>query len=228
LFVPTLALPLSFQRSDGAPQESIRAPVMDLVLEPGDVLYVPRGWWHNVIPFEEGSCHVSVGAYAATVHDYLLWVCSQMLSREPHARRAFPPSPEDAPLLGDILLRLRQHVMDPGTQRRFETELLMRERQHGEVNLALHLTNARLPGRARLRLTTSRAAPLENRTVVLNGAVHELDPIAWAIVTALRDSISLTFDALTQRVAAVSRDDLGAVVLDLARHELLTIELPTA
>ena len=62
VFAPTMPLPLSHQTSDQRSNDCPPNPVMDVTLEAGDLLYLPRGWWHQVIPFDEGSFHVSVGA----------------------------------------------------------------------------------------------------------------------------------------------------------------------
>jgi|GEM_PF-2910095 len=40
------------------------------ILEPGSLLYVPRGHWHNVIGEGEGSFHLTIGLHIPTVADY--------------------------------------------------------------------------------------------------------------------------------------------------------------
>jgi len=43
-------------------------PMLDLVLEPGDVLYVPRGYGHVAETTERASAHLTVGLLAITWH----------------------------------------------------------------------------------------------------------------------------------------------------------------
>lgn len=225
LFAPTFPLPLSQHASERAAQRAPAAATLDVVLEPGDMLYVPRGWWHSVIPFQEGSCHVSVGAYAATVYDYLQWVCSQFLAQQPLARRSFPAALEEHAALRDVLHRLVDVALDAGVIRRFSTELERAERHHGALNLALHLgPRMQLTGDVRLQLTMSCTPALDGGTLILNGAAHRLEPVGFAIVAALRDGAFLSFDALCERIGAISRDVVSATVLNLARHEVIRID----
>jgi len=50
VYEPTHPLPVANQISNERKDELIDAPVMDLELEQGSCLYVPRGWWHKVEP----------------------------------------------------------------------------------------------------------------------------------------------------------------------------------
>ena len=47
-------------------------------LEQGSVLYVPRGWWHNVEGIGEPSMHLTVGADPLTGIEYLAWFTDQL------------------------------------------------------------------------------------------------------------------------------------------------------
>ncbi|MGY6653747.1 cupin domain-containing protein [Amycolatopsis sp. TRM77291] len=42
------------------------APVIDEVLEPGDVLYLPRGWLHSATALGDVSAHLTVGVHVIT------------------------------------------------------------------------------------------------------------------------------------------------------------------
>ena len=87
LWAPTFPLPLSHQpsRDHLAPRDT--DPMMDVTLKAGDLLYIPRGWWHDVQPLDVGSLHCSVGTYGPTVYDYLQWCLRQALSEHLDARQ---------------------------------------------------------------------------------------------------------------------------------------------
>ena len=56
-----------------------------VVLEPGDLLYIPRGWLHEVKnPFSSISVHVSLLAYVNTVRSFVEKILSQVLNEECH------------------------------------------------------------------------------------------------------------------------------------------------
>ena len=60
VYDPVLELPLRDQRYDpklGAPGET----VLDVVLGPGDTLYLPRGWLHQALTSVDDSLHLTVG-----------------------------------------------------------------------------------------------------------------------------------------------------------------------
>ncbi len=50
VFAPTFKDPLQEHRSIDHRTECSGEPILDTVLEAGDVLYVPRGWWHIATP----------------------------------------------------------------------------------------------------------------------------------------------------------------------------------
>ena len=60
VYEPVLELPLKNQRyrsALGAPGE----PVLDVVLEAGDTMYLPRGWLHQALTSNSDSLHITVG-----------------------------------------------------------------------------------------------------------------------------------------------------------------------
>ncbi|HET7085956.1 MAG TPA: cupin domain-containing protein [Rhizomicrobium sp.] len=54
------------------------APAWDGILNDGDVLYIPRGWWHEAFPLNEPSLHLTVSLTPPTTLDYLGWVMSRL------------------------------------------------------------------------------------------------------------------------------------------------------
>lgn len=71
-----------------APEPS-DAPAWDDVLEPGDVLYLPRGWWHVAYPLNEPSLHLTVTIVPANGIDLLGWLTKQ-LNKYPEVRMNVP------------------------------------------------------------------------------------------------------------------------------------------
>ncbi|MFC9228299.1 cupin domain-containing protein [Streptomyces decoyicus] len=64
-----------------SPERPEGAPVADIVLAPGDVLYLPRGWWHAVTA-DQGteSLHLTFGMVPHTGADLMLWLVDQLRS----------------------------------------------------------------------------------------------------------------------------------------------------
>nr|MDP9167800.1 cupin domain-containing protein [Actinomycetota bacterium] len=57
------------------------APVIDTVLEPGDVLYLPRGWIHSACARGELSIHLTIGIAPLTGVDVVRAVLDQLADR---------------------------------------------------------------------------------------------------------------------------------------------------
>jgi lysine-specific demethylase/histidyl-hydroxylase NO66 len=71
-FAPVLELPLPSQSRAGddlvGPDD---VPLLDVVLEPGDALYLPRGYVHAASTTDDPSVHLTVGVLATTWYDVL-------------------------------------------------------------------------------------------------------------------------------------------------------------
>jgi ribosomal protein L16 Arg81 hydroxylase len=75
IYEPSLQSPLYTQQSKYYEKEypCPDNPYMDIVLEEGDLLYLPRGWWHNPLPLGEPTFHLAFGVFPAYIIDYVNW-----------------------------------------------------------------------------------------------------------------------------------------------------------
>lgn len=51
-------------------------------LEDGDLLYIPRGWWHVAFPLDEPTLHLTVGVHKRTGLDLLRWLSDDLRASE--------------------------------------------------------------------------------------------------------------------------------------------------
>jgi ribosomal protein L16 Arg81 hydroxylase len=75
----TLAYPLAGDPKEPKPTEP---PLWDHILEAGDLLYIPRGFWHVAYPLNEPTLHLTVGVHNRAGLDLLRWLVNRMRSRE--------------------------------------------------------------------------------------------------------------------------------------------------
>ncbi|MFE9437028.1 cupin domain-containing protein [Streptomyces sp. NPDC006640] len=97
LFGPTRRVPLHRDVADPEPPPDV--PVAELVMEPGDVLYLPRGWWHAVTA-DQGrpSLHLTCGVTPPHTGIRLLaWLADELLASDTFRR--------DLPLHADLTAR---------------------------------------------------------------------------------------------------------------------------
>jgi ribosomal protein L16 Arg81 hydroxylase len=224
IYAPTFRFPLAMHGSDGSRQQCPANPVLDCVLAPGDLLYVPRGWWHHAIPFDEASLHLSIGTYGPTIHDFVLWACARHLPAFERARRALTDD-ADRSELEAVLRNLSELVLDAARRAEFAQELASRARAVPEFDTELFLAAGAdgLKGGATIGLT-SRAATADGSEIVMNGARLRLAPISQAIVAALTGSGALPIGSLYERLPRESPETIRAALLDLALHEIVAIE----
>lgn len=77
LYKPNFESPLYMQQSKDVDVPEPTIPDMEIVLEAGDVLYIPRGWWHNPVPMGCKTFHLAIGTFAPTGYDYMQWLVKQ-------------------------------------------------------------------------------------------------------------------------------------------------------
>ncbi|MEZ0374625.1 MAG: cupin domain-containing protein [Candidatus Sericytochromatia bacterium] len=136
---PTFQSPLDeiLPAYDPPPEES---RIQQVLLAPGDVLYVPKGYWHKALAEDAPSLHLTLGMYLKTGVDFMQWLVTQM-QEIPEFRQPFPfitkealpeqasgPSPYEpridqlkaglAALISDPLLAVKFHQASYSTLQR--------------------------------------------------------------------------------------------------------------
>ena len=107
VYEPVLELPLRDQRYSeelGEPGE----PVHDVVLRPGDTLYLPRGWLHQAVTSETDSLHLTVGVNLYTWTDAVRAALAEA-GEDLELRRSVPEDGEGAA----EVLRALEARLDP-------------------------------------------------------------------------------------------------------------------
>lgn len=117
VYRPTRLHPFKKDLAVSAPPDA--PPVWDAVLEDGDLLYIPRGWWHVAIPLDEPTLHLTIGVPNPTGADLLKWLSEQLLT-ETAVRKDLPRFESDQKQQ-EYVEEIRSAVM-----RRFDRELLKR------------------------------------------------------------------------------------------------------
>jgi ribosomal protein L16 Arg81 hydroxylase len=225
LFAPTFPLPLTFQGHDRSGHQCPSEPSVEITMEEGDVLYLPRGWWHHVVPLQGGSFHLSVGCYSPTLFDYVVQTSAKYLELEVAARRSFSADDyrED---VAQLLQSLSTVLADRANAASFERDFVSRERMNSEFNLAfLDASPSTLPDAALVSLATFSAPKLEGGALIVNGVQLVLDPLGRAIVDTLSACSSLRVAELCARITIAPPDATRRAVVDLARHDVVTIQL---
>ncbi|NET58882.1 MAG: cupin, partial [Symploca sp. SIO2E6] len=100
VFGDTVKYPLPEQKSSFlVPPEG--EPDVSCILNPGDVLYIPRGHWHYAMALDEPSLHLTLGVHCQTGIDFLEWLVSELTKQE-EWRQSLPLRTANAPVAAEV------------------------------------------------------------------------------------------------------------------------------
>ncbi|MEU1281108.1 cupin domain-containing protein [Streptomyces sp. NPDC005805] len=224
---PTRQAPL--HRDTDVPEPPPGEPLVELVLNAGDMLYLPRGWWHAVAASEGvHSLHLTCGMQTTTGADLLQWL-SEDLRREATVRSELPRFGTDEERadflrsLGDLvrkefedgtLLDRFLSVRDATERARLVPSLPFVEGVPPAPALAVRLVTARArlcedgEGRAVLAAggeewaCAPQVGPLP--ALLVGGGSHRLDALAESAGLRLGQAARLVDELVAGEVAAVA------------------------
>lgn len=222
VFAATFPLPLGMHRSETVLAACPPEPILDCVLEAGDMLYVPRGCWHHVLPTEGPSLHLSIGTYAPTVHDFVSWACARHLPSALAARRSLGAANVDE--LDAAVEALRAVVLSAPALAEFEREAASRERSHTELHTELHLAVGAdgLEPDDIISMNAGCGPVTAAGEIAVRGGRLRLHPLARSIVASLGDG-ALSLEDLCSKLDGEQPGEIRAAVLDLVEHDVLAI-----
>ncbi len=136
VFEPTFKDPLVHQKSKAFIKDCPQTPVFERTLEAGDILYIPKGWWHEVVPVDgEPTFHIAVGIHASRVRDYLSWLCVTKLDQSPVFRQALDNGVDEVPDEALVLEELIAQLRDRRNIEEFNREIRNAERANSPFQL---------------------------------------------------------------------------------------------
>jgi ribosomal protein L16 Arg81 hydroxylase len=83
-------LPIPHLKDPPIDCEALGEPVLDVVLHPGDLVYIPRGWIHNVEGTEQTSFHLSVAVEDCTWAELMLEALYVAIAEDTRMRAGLP------------------------------------------------------------------------------------------------------------------------------------------
>lgn len=108
LYTPTFESPLTPHTSKNYKHERPKEAILDCILEPGDCLYIPKGWWHNALPTEKETFHIAIGVHVPPVIDYITWVARKILPDSLECRKSLRMTEN----VDEILLKAQDKIFD--------------------------------------------------------------------------------------------------------------------
>lgn len=224
LYGTTRPAPLRREVCEGAgpPTE----PVEEIVLEAGDMLYLPRGYWHAAVGMGGPTLHLTVGLTRKNGHDLLAWLADQALAAD--IVRADVPFERDDEALGchvAALLSAALDATDPADLgRRFRRHAEARRNHRPQASFPL-IGEASQPydPSALIRLSSGAVhlKPADDSSAFIlshRGVEYTLAAPLHASVTAMALGEAIAFgDLLSLSESAATDEATGFVTEMLAR-----------
>lgn len=206
-------------------------PIWEATLEDGDLLYIPRGWWHVARPLNEPTLHLTVGIHNRTGLDLLRWLVGRMDASEV-LRRDLPRFASGAERVARAM-RLRAAVFDEWTDdivEQYFSDLDRRAEPRPRLSLPWAATPQMKPleGDTRVRLCAPRPLAFEVAGGVVEfaclGKRWRLAASAGPILRLLEERRTCSVSELCEAAAgALDERVVRAFLAELLMHGLIAV-----
>jgi hypothetical protein len=198
------------------------------LLQSGDLLYIPRGWWHVATPLDEPTLHLTVGVNNLTGADLLTWFADRMRNVEDVRRDV--PHLEGADARREYANRLRDAILrewKPELMDEFVADMDAKARPRPSFHLPFGATPRVLPeGSFRIVWNAPRRSTVEEGrgevTVITNGRKWRFAMPARPMLEALISGRECSLDELRQ-ASGLAADVVREFVRELASNGLVTV-----
>lgn len=225
IFPPTFNLPLPDQRSGPFKDDCPRVPCLEVILEAGDVLYVPRGWWHNAEALlDEQTFHIAVGVHPVLVLDYVKWLAAETFKNGEIFREVLKLDQSGADQMTRLAHQVAEEFVNPIALARFAAAQRQGERWFSKYDLAFSFLNTEQSIEDSrmfvIHWSLSNLRLLE-RAAEIGGDDHQA---ALSIVKLVgTSSHGMSFGSLAVQLLPLARKKVERIVRILVRDDLLSL-----
>jgi hypothetical protein len=214
---------------DVKPADAPRDSRWEGLLEDGDLLYIPRGWWHVATPLNEPTLHLTVGISNPTGADFLTWFANRLREAEV-VRQDIPHLKGSDATLGyaERLMQAMQAAWRPELVDEYMADLDCRSTPRPSFTLPWSATQDILPsGVWRVQWAGCRSAPIETSAddlaVALRGRRWRFAPQAGPLLELLLCGRECTADDLFRAAGELAPDVILEFVRELAENGLVVV-----
>jgi ribosomal protein L16 Arg81 hydroxylase len=201
--------------------------VWEGMLEDGDALYIPRGWWHEASAVGELTLHLTFGIHQRTGVSLVHWLADQLRAsldfRAP--LRRFASSEEQEQQLAELRKQLLAAVDDDLLARYFAHQNA-RARSRGWANLPWSVDHAP-PMNAKITLAAPRALNLVRDDASIrfdaNGRAWQFAAAAEPLLHTLERGPATVAELCNAAAGALDGATVQQFVVELARHGLVHV-----
>jgi hypothetical protein len=213
---------------DAARAEPPSTPIWERVLEDGDLLYIPRGWWHVATPLDEPTLHLTVGVNNPTGADLLAWFGDRLRASEvirqdiPHLEGVGAMRAYAGRVMGEIARNWRPELVDE-----YMAYLDAKSAPRPHCSLPWSATGSVLPTQDwRVQWTGSRALPIETSgdeiAISTQGRRYRFAPAARPLLETLLSGREYAREDL-ESAASLPNSTVEEFVRELAANGLVVV-----
>ena len=224
LSAPNFEMPLYMQQSKDLPHiPEPETTDMEVVLEAGDILYIPRGWWHNPVPMGCETFHLAVGTFPPNGHNYMEW----LMNKVPDIvgfRHNLQSWAQDQGRLKAAAEEFAAQIADPDNYETFMQEFLGDQRSDSRFAMEIfgNPNSDGLPEDALLSLNTVDASTLEKGYLIANGVKISVDEVGRKTLESIDRNKSLSLKNLLSDFNQSKHSEIKKLICQL--NELDFIE----
>ncbi|WFF38436.1 cupin domain-containing protein [Moraxella nasibovis] len=226
IYEPTFPNPLYMQQSkyfeETHPCPDM--PYMDIILEEGDMLYVPCGWWHNPSPLGEETVHLAIGTFPAFGLDYMEWLLKKLPDFH-EIRKPMSNWQNDNANLAIIANQIQELMTNQSTYNEFMQEFIGEKRV--ESNLALELLGDgkinELPMTAMLRLNSNQPYNENDEFIIANGAKLTLDNEFKEIILYIANHSVVSVSDIFDNFKDIEQEKLMNALYGLCLNDIVEV-----
>ena len=216
-------------REDVAPNEKPDQVVWEGVLEEGDALYIPRGWWHEASGVGDVTLHLTFGIHQRTGVDLMHWIANELrASTEFRAPlRRFASEEEQREQLAELRKQFVEKL-DDGLFARYFANQNARARSRGWASLPWTVaTDTPPPMDARITLAAPRALHLVRDENAIrfeaNGRQWQFAAATEPLLHTLAHGPATLAELCDAAAGALDGTAVQQFVSELARHGLVNL-----
>lgn len=218
-------------KDDIAPNADVPEKVVwEGLLEDGDVLYVPRGWWHEASGVGEVTLHLTFGIHQRTGVNLVHWVADQLRGstefRAPLLR--FGSQEERDAQLAELRRQIVE-TLDDDLLARYFADHDSRARSRGWASLPWTVASETLPP---METRVALAAPRELHIVRSDGSISfDANGRAWQLASTtepllrtLERGPATVAELCDAAAGSIAPSEVQQFVTELAQQGLVRIE----
>lgn len=224
LYEPNFESPLYMQQSKDVDVPEPTTPNMEIILEAGDVLYIPRGWWHNPVPMGCETFHLAVGTFAPTGYDYMQWLTKQTPNILP-LRYNLSDWESDKDNVIKACNELSTMMTDPAVYDKFMQEHMANYRSDSAFNMELfgNSNNHLLPLDSKLSLNVVDVRTLEQDYLISNGTKINIDELSKKFINIIINNRLVSLSEVLIHFDKEQHEKVQKLAYDLANFDVVEV-----